>query len=111
MVHTFIGEKEMADIINYESGKLRSMLKTTYSAKEYVEHAEEEISLLGEKMIKSLLDDGYSPLRIVEIFSEYFDTNQVLDAVALHVGKKTLLELENIEKLREIKKENPKVNL
>lgn len=96
-MRTFIGEKEMADIINYESGKLRSMLKTTYSAKEYVEHAEEEISLLGEKMIKSLLDDSYNPLKIIEIFSEHFDNSQIRKIVALYIGMEELKSLEESE--------------
>ncbi len=93
--------------INYESTKLRSMASSnySYSASEYIQHAEEEISLLGEKTIKALIDDNYDPLKVIEIFSEFFDNDQVRDLVSLLVGEKLLLTLENIKKLSELEKE------
>ena len=95
----------MATIINYESTKLRNMTSSSYSASEYIQHAEEETSLIGEKVIKALLDDGYDPLKIIEIFSECFDANQVRDLVSLRVGEKMVLALENIKNLSAIEKE------
>lgn len=91
--------------INYESTKLRNMTSSNYSASEYIQHAEEETSLIGEKVIKALVDDGYDPLKIIEIFSECFDTNQVRDLVSLRLGEKLVLTLENIKKLSELEKE------
>ena len=81
------------------------MTNSTHTASEYIQRAEEEISLLGEQTVKALLDDGYDPLKIIEIFSKYFDTNQVHDLVSLQLGEKIVLTLENIKKLSAIEKE------
>jgi hypothetical protein len=99
VARTFIGEKEMATIIDYESTKLRSMMNpnSIYSASEYVQNAEKQISLLAEEIIKSLLDDGYNPLKIIEIFSEHFDNSQIRKIVALYIGMEELKSLEESE--------------
>ena len=81
------------------------MTSSNYSASEYIQHAEEEISLLGEKAIKALLDNNYDPLKVIEIFSEFFDNDQVRDLVSLQVGDKLLLVLKNIKELSAIEKE------
>ena len=89
----------MATIIDYESTKLRSMMnsRSIYSASEYVQNAEKQISLLAEEIIKSLLDDGYNPLKIIEIFSEHFDNSQIRKIVALYIGMEELKSLEESE--------------
>jgi len=89
----------MATIIDYESTKLRSMMNpnSIYSASEYVQNAEKQISLLAEEIIKSLLDDGYNPLKIIEIFSEHFDNSQIRKIVALYIGMEELKSLEESE--------------
>lgn len=89
----------MATIIDYESTKLRSMMNSNsiYSASEYVQNAEKQISLLAEEIIKSLLDDGYNPLKIIEIFSEHFDNSQIRKIVDLYIGMEELKSLEESE--------------
>lgn len=89
----------MATIIDYESTKLRSMMNSNsiYSTSEYVQNAEKQISLLAEEIIKSLLDDGYNPLKIIEIFSEHFDNSQIRKIVALYIGMEELKSLEESE--------------
>lgn len=89
----------MATIIDYESTKLRSMMNSNsiYSVSEYVQNAEKQISLLAEEIIKSLLDDGYNPLKIIEIFSEHFDNSQIRKIVALYIGMEELKSLEESE--------------
>ena len=63
-----------------------------------VQLAEKEISNIAEKLIKSLLDDKYDPIKIIEIFSEEFDKSQVREIVAFHMGMKTLKSLEEESK-------------
>ena len=62
-----------------------------------VQIAEEEISSVAEKLIKSLLDDKYDPIKIIEIFSKEFDKSQVREIVAFYIGIEKLELLEESE--------------
>ena len=64
-----------------------------------VQLAEEEISNVAERLIKSLLDDNYDPIKIIEIFSEEFDNSQVREIIAFYIG------MEKLESLEESKNE------
>ena len=65
----------------------------------HVQLAEKEISNVAEKLIKSLLDDNYDPIKLIEIFSEEFDNSQVREIVAFYIG------MEKLESLEESKNE------
>ena len=64
-----------------------------------VQLVEEEVSNVAERLIKSLLDDNYDPIKLIEIFSEEFDNSQVREIVAFYIG------MEKLESLEESKNE------
>lgn len=63
-----------------------------------VQLAEEEISNIAEKLIKSLLDEEVDPIKIIEIFSEEFDKEQLWRFIAFYKGMKDLKSLESSKK-------------
>ena len=63
----------------------------------HVQLAKKEVSNVAEKLIKSLLDDNYDPIKIIEIFSEEFDKSQVRKIVAFYIGIEELELLEESE--------------
>ena len=87
----------MAIFINYESASLRQMVIDDIIRLYPVQIAEEEISSVAEKLIKSLLDDKYDPIKIIEIFSKEFDKSQVREIVAFYIGIEKLELLEESE--------------
>ena len=89
----------MAIFINYESASLRQMVIDDLIRLHPVQLAEEEISNVAERLIKSLLDDNYDPIKIIEIFSEEFDNSQVREIIAFYIG------MEKLESLEESKNE------
>lgn len=89
----------MAIFINYESASLRQMVIDDLIRLYPVQLAEEEISNVAERLIKSLLDDNYDPIKIIEIFSEEFDNSQVREIIAFYIG------MEKLESLEESKNE------
>ena len=64
-----------------------------------VQLVEEEVSNVAERLIKSLLDDNYDPIKLIEIFSEEFDNSQVREIIAFYIG------MEKLESLEESKNE------
>ena len=72
----------MAILINYESASLRQMVIDDLIRLYPVQLVEEEVSNVAERLIKSLLDDNYDPIKLIEIFSEEFDNSQVLEITA-----------------------------
>ena len=89
----------MAIFINYESASLRQMVIDDQIRLYPVQLAEEEINNIAERLIKSLLDDNYDPIKIIEIFSEEFDNSQVREIIAFYIG------MEKLESLEESKNE------
>ena len=87
----------MAIFIKYESVSLRGMIANGNITLYHVQLAEKEISNVAEKLIKSLLDDNYDPIKIIEIFSEEFDKSQVRKIVAFYIGIEELELLEESE--------------
>lgn len=87
----------MAIFIKYESVSLREMIANGNITLYHVQLAEKEISNVAEKLIKSLLDDNYDPIKIIEIFSERFDKSQVRKIVAFYIGIEELELLEESE--------------
>ena len=60
--------------------------------------AEKEINGIAEELVKSLMDRGYDPLEIIDIFPNIFDKDQVRRFIGLHIGMKELESLEESEK-------------
>ena len=89
----------MAILINYESASLRQMVIDDLIRLYPVQIVEEEVSNVAERLIKSLLDDNYDPIKLIEIFSEEFDNSQVREIVAFYIG------MEKLESLEESKNE------
>ncbi|MBB1552505.1 hypothetical protein HG452_003105 [Candidatus Saccharibacteria bacterium] len=89
----------MAIFIKYKLVSLREMVTDGYIRLHPVQLAEKEISNIAEKLIKSLLDDKYDPIKIIEIFSKEFDKSQVREIVAFYIG------IENLELLEESENE------
>jgi len=89
----------MAILINYESASLRQMVIDDLIRLYPVQLVEEEVSNVAERLIKSLLDDNYDPIKLIEIFSEEFDNSQVREIVAFYIG------MEKLESLEESKNE------
>ena len=89
----------MAILINYESVSLRQMVIDDLIRLYPVQLVEEEVSNVAERLIKSLLDDNYDPIKLIEIFSEEFDNSQVREIVAFYIG------MEKLESLEESKNE------
>ena len=87
----------MAILINYESASLRQMVIDDLIRLYPVQLVEEEVSNVAERLIKSLLDDNYDPIKLIEIFSEEFDKSQVRKIVAFYVGIEELELLEESE--------------
>ena len=87
----------MAIFIKYKSVSLREMIANGNITLYHVQLAEKEISNVAEKLIKSLLDDNYGPIKIIEIFSEEFDKSQVRKIVAFYIGIEELELLEESE--------------
>ncbi len=87
----------MAIFIKYKSVSLREMIANGNITLYHVQLAEKEISNVAEKLIKSLLDDNYDPIKIIEIFSEEFDKSQVRKIVAFYIGIEELELLEESE--------------
>ena len=87
----------MATIINYKSIKLRDMVDKGYMSLHDVSLAEKEINSIAEELVKSLMDRGYDPLEIIDIFSNIFDKDQVRRFIGLHIGMKKLESLEESE--------------
>jgi|GEM_PF-1334654 hypothetical protein len=88
----------MATIINYKSIKLRDMVDKGYIPLHDVSLAEKEINSIAEELVKSLMDRGYDPLEIIDIFSNIFDKDQVRRFIGFHIGMKKLESLEESEK-------------
>ena len=89
----------MAILINYESASLRQMVIDDLIRLYPVQLVEEEVSNVAERLIKSLLDDNYDPIKLIEIFSEEFDNSQVREITAFYIG------MEKLESLEESKNE------
>ncbi len=89
----------MAILINYESASLRQMVIDDLIRLYPVQLVEEEVSNVAERLIKSLLDDNYDPIKLIEIFSEEFDNSQVREIIAFYIG------MEKLESLEESKNE------
>ena len=71
------------------------MVDKGYMSLHDVSLAEKEINSIAEELVKSLMDRGYDPLEIIDIFSNIFDKDQVRRFIGLH---KKLESLEESEK-------------
>ena len=71
------------------------MVDKGYMSLHDVSLAEKEINSIAEELVKSLMDRGYDPLEIIDIFSGIFSRDQVRRFIGFHMGMKKLKDLES----------------